>query len=158
MAGMANALKTCWSFAFVSILTLGACVALYRLAANWRHHLAPAAMFAVWVSIMFANLGEDLRWALTPRGHYYSIEYRNRSNNDVFVDGVGDLRAADNSNSGINIVYRLPERIVWWEGSDYRKAKSSDKSIAITKPRGLNYGERVVFKLNKAGVWETSIE
>lgn len=158
MSGMANGIKILFFFGCVCITTVALFVALFFVKGSIRVYAMATAMLCFWGLVVVYNLGSDIRWAFTPRGHYYSLEYRNRSNQNIFVDGLGDLRASKDIGSGIRVVYRLPRQIVWWNGSDRRKAQQSGKSFSVVPPVGMQYGDHIVFTLNDTGVWETSVE
>jgi hypothetical protein len=158
MSEMANGIKIVFSFGCVCVATVALFVAFFFVKGSIRVYAMAAAMLCIWGLVAVYNLGSDIRWAFTPRGHYYSLEYRNHSNQNVFVDGLGDLRASKDIGSGIRVVYRLPRQIVWWNGSDWRKVRPSDKSFLVVPPEGIKYGDHIVFTLNDTGVWETSVE
>lgn len=158
MKDMANGLNLMFSFGFVCILTLFALVAMVVSRAGLRIYAMGLGIFLVWVGVMIYYLGDEISTLWIPRGHYYSVRYRNHSPQDIFVDGVGDLKRSMDLDSGTRTVYYLPKRIVWWNGRDWRKAVPTDWSHTIVPPPDLQWGDAVIFTLNGESEWETKIE
>ena len=156
MAEMGYGIAMLFAFAVVAFLAVVLLVSLLFLRASRRDYLILLATFGLWVVFVAYKLGDEIRAAFIPRGHYYSILYKNESNGDIFVDGVGDLRRS--KNSGSRTVHRLPDKIVWWSGSAWRKANKSDMVYIVVPPPNLRFKDSVIFSYQKDATWKIDIE
>ncbi|MGN6137106.1 MAG: hypothetical protein ACTHOU_21695 [Aureliella sp.] len=156
-ASIANPVHLLVAFVFVFFLTMAAFAALYDLRSGVNNYFVPASTLAMSVLLVAYAQREDIRASVAQaRGHYYSIQYKNESTSDIFVVGVGELRVSRDSGSRGD--YKLPAEIVWWEGTQYRKAKKSDKTFAVTTPKNLAKKATVVFTFTPDKRWEMAVE
>jgi hypothetical protein len=157
MADLANSLHILASLGFVCLLTFVTLVTLYTLNASINAYSVPALMLSMSVILVAYVHREDFRASVADaRGYYYSVQYENESNNDIYVDGIGLL--AVSRSSGTRGDYKLPSKIVWWDGTKYREARKSHKTFIVVPPPSLKKRANVTFTFIADNQWDMSIE
>jgi hypothetical protein len=156
MAEMAYGLSLLFTFAFIFVLAVVLFGVFYVLGASKRKYWCLAGTLACWGMFVIYGFADEIPAMFIPRGHYYAISYRNESKQDIFVDGVGDLRIS--KDSGTRTVYKTPSKIVWWNGSTWRTPTKSDKMQKVESPPELQFGDSLISTFTREGEWETTIE